>query len=439
MKVHPSTWLAVGLVAIAATGCQVTGGHNLPPSERIMHPGPGVGGPGPGVLMMPSPTVSPASYEMGGEMALGGGGVVGGADCGVGGALPGGTGQEIQVLFSQPQSMQVHWDSGSGHFDSMAMVTPARQNFAQGGIYRLKITHIPGHEGVELYPTLEIGPGTMRTAAFLAHNAIPVQFTPEDLDQVATGNFVTKVLYLPDPEFQELALAGVETLVSTRLDPGLDPIVEADRRGTILAVIRIGNKDLETPGGIYGEGNVIQDGVIPASYEQGTVAPAAALFGQRGACGDAACGGAGACGSGACGNVGMGMYGGANNAGGGGIGLGTVDLPPGGMPPGLLAQGYPPQYGMPFTGTPIGLPGPPHVPLGVPAGLQKHIIRNHTRMSIPDPTRKVKLHVRQRPGLSYPQPASRGWITEDTIHPQVRYPYRHFGIMPNGQVHYNCR
>ena len=83
----------------------------------------------------------------------------------------------------------------------------------------------------------------------LAHNAIPVQLTDEDFDQVLSGNFVTKVIYLPDAEFQELALAGVETLVSTRLDPGVDPIVEADRRGSILAIIRIGNKDLQIPGG----------------------------------------------------------------------------------------------------------------------------------------------------------------------------------------------
>ena len=86
-----------------------------------------------------------------------------------------------------------------------------------------------------------------RTEAFLAHNAIPVQFTEEDFDQVLSGNFVTKVIYLPDPEFQELALAGVETLVSTRLEPGVDPIVEADRRGAILAIVRMGNKDLQLP------------------------------------------------------------------------------------------------------------------------------------------------------------------------------------------------
>ena len=146
--------------------------------------------------------------------------------------------------------MSVAWDvTAPGAFDSEPLIAPARYNFPQGAIYRLKLTNIPSRAGVELYPTLEVAPTTPRTDAYLAHNAIPVQFTEEDLDQVLSGNFVTKVIYLPDAEFQELALAGVETLVSTRLDPGVDPIVEADRRGTILAIIRVGNKDLEIPGG----------------------------------------------------------------------------------------------------------------------------------------------------------------------------------------------
>ena len=85
-----------------------------------------------------------------------------------------------------------------------------------------------------------------RTQAFLDHSAVPVQFTEEDFDQVLSGNFVTKVIYLPNPEYQELALAGVDTLVSTRLDPGVDPIREASRRGAILAVVRLGNKDLQS-------------------------------------------------------------------------------------------------------------------------------------------------------------------------------------------------
>src|SRR5262249_43775297 len=126
------------------------------------------------------------------------------------------------------------------------LTVPARYNFMQGYIYRLKLTDIPGRPNVTLYPTLEVAPSTPATDAYLTHNPIPVQFTAEDFDQVLDGgNFVTKVIYLPDAKYQELAIAGVETLVSTRLDPGVDPVVEANRRGSILAVIRMGSVDLE--------------------------------------------------------------------------------------------------------------------------------------------------------------------------------------------------
>src|SRR6185436_2015554 len=153
--------------------------------------------------------------------------------------------QSSQVSFVSPDGMMISWDvTAPGRFDSEPLIVPGRFNFPQGAIYRLKLTNIPGRPGVELYPTLEIGPTMPRTEAYLAHNPIPIQFTEEDFDQVLSGNFVTKVIYLPDPEYQELALAGVETLVSTRLDPGIDPIVEADRRGSIMAIVRIGNKDL---------------------------------------------------------------------------------------------------------------------------------------------------------------------------------------------------
>jgi hypothetical protein len=106
--------------------------------------------------------------------------------------------------------------------------------------------------------------------AFLAHNSIPLQFADEDLDQVVAGNVVKKVIYLPDPEFQELVLAGVDTVVSTRLDEGVDPITEADRCGGILAIIRLGNKDLELPGSINGNAGFGPDGgVLPCAGEGG--------------------------------------------------------------------------------------------------------------------------------------------------------------------------
>src|SRR6056297_609996 len=44
--------------AVLATGCTPVR-HNLPPEQRMMEPGPGVGGPGPGVLSPPAMAPGP--------------------------------------------------------------------------------------------------------------------------------------------------------------------------------------------------------------------------------------------------------------------------------------------------------------------------------------------------------------------------------------------
>jgi hypothetical protein len=290
--------------------------------------------------------------------------------------------------------------SGNGMFDSEPLVVPARQNFPQGGLYRLKVTNITGREGVELYPTLELAVANPRTGAYLAHNAIPVQFTEEDLDQVLTGNFVTKVIYLPDPDFQGPALAGIDTLVSTRLDPGVDPIVEADRRGAILAIIRLGDKDIE----------MAQDMAMQGAMPAGDSPLAGSGLPVPFAPSSTHCGGPN----------------GGNNA----------PMPP--QMPGMVAGRTAPQYGMPYTGTPIGLPGPPHIPLGAPAGLKKHVMRNRTHMNIPQPVDKIKIGVRQAPGMSYPNPVSRIHINEQNINPGIPQgrPHHYKSSQPaNGMMH----
>ena len=327
------------LASVVVVGCRAPCKNNLPPAEMLMQPGPGVSGPGPGVMMYQPGVPSP--------------------------------GMTSQIAFVGPEGMTVTWDIvAPGLFDSPPLICPGRYNFPQGAIYRMKMSNIPGRPGVELYPTLEVGPMMPRTEAFLAHNAIPVQFTEEDFDQVLTGNFVTKVIYLPDPEYQELALAGVETLVSTRLDPGVDPIVEADRRGAILSIVRLGNKDLQSP-----SDQMIDPEVAAVAYQcpvddQGI--PTAPMP--------------------------MGMSGGD----------------PSTMPTNYIAGVTAPQYGMPMCGTPIGLPGPPHVPFGIPAGLQKHVMKNHTRVHLPNPTKKMRIDVKQKPGYSYPKPANHARIVERT-------------------------
>jgi len=450
MRVERSLAALLLSAAFAATGChnnlfqgpdpkgceQGRLAYNLPPAARLMEPGPGVGGPGPGVIppmgggfgamgpMYPgggANAVIPASYDAGGCGCAPG--------CFGGGyAMGGGT---SQIAFLGEDGIQVNWDvSCAGAFDSATLVTPGRQDFQQGAIYRLRVSGIPGRDGVELFPTLEIAPVTPRTDAFLAHAPIPVQFTTEDFDQVTSGNFVTKVIYLPDPEFQELTLSGVETLVSTRLDPGVDPIAEADRRGSILAILRMGSKDFRVGGGSYngapfGPGG--PGGVMCAAYQQEGGAPEMSpgmapqyeggVEGSYDGGYDAGYSGDGFSGAncpGGCSNGSCGVSGGYGGGGQMPLGMPTSGFRPAPVPPNMIAGG--PTWGMPITGTPIGLPGPPHIPLGNPAGLQRHVMENRTRVHMPAPVTQMTMSVKQRPGMNYPRPVNHVYV--DEVHRQ---------------------
>lgn len=161
------------------------------------------------------------------------------------GMHPGMMPRRTEVRFLGPDGTRVRWMTGNTP-SPQSLTVPGRYNFLQAAIYRLKLD-IPREDLTALYPTLEVVPGNARTEAFLAHSAVPVAFTNEDFDQVKAGNYVVKVVYLPDPQFQDLATAGPEEIVSTRLEPGADPIAEAHRRGSVLLVVRFGNIDLELP------------------------------------------------------------------------------------------------------------------------------------------------------------------------------------------------
>ncbi|HEY2154619.1 MAG TPA: hypothetical protein VGH33_03250 [Isosphaeraceae bacterium] len=230
--------LALLLVAAATTGDGYSkpyaGGLKLFRHQAVMEGAPPPGGP-----IGPAGAGAPGAAGMGGGMA----------------GQPGRRFPNVrsQVIFLDPKDMKIAWQTSAGpggeRIYTPGLVVPDQFNFLQGYIYRLKISDIQGRPGVSLYPTIEVAPSTPATDAYLTHNAIPVQFTAEDFDQVVDGgNFVTKVIYLPDPKYQELAVpGGPETLISTRLEPGVDPILEADKRGTILLIVRLGGINLELP------------------------------------------------------------------------------------------------------------------------------------------------------------------------------------------------
>ena len=226
------------------TVAHIPGKHDAVVQANHMAGGPGgpgfnpyVGGPGGPGGIMPVPGIGPPGAVAG----------YGSLGHGMGGGVPNG---RSSINFTGPAGMKVTWQLPDGSFNAEAagLTAPAPYNFLQGQVYRLRLTQVlPNHPGRAFYPTIEIASGNPKTVTFLAHSSVPVTFTNEDFDQAAAGNLVVKVIYLPDRDNQDFVTVagGIEELVSTRLEPGADPVAEAQRRGTILAIIRLGNIDLE--------------------------------------------------------------------------------------------------------------------------------------------------------------------------------------------------
>ena len=371
-------FLALGTVVVVCVGCNIDGQqildkgeYHAPPAAMMQRPGPMVDGPGPGVMPMLAPPAARAFQT-----------------------------QTTQVRFVRPTGMTVGWKAGESYAENQ-LTLPSRYNFPQGATFRLKLTNVPGpgREGLVLYPTLQVYPAHPTTDAYLSHNSVPLELTDEDLDQIESSNFVTKVIYLPDPKFQELAIAGVETLVSTRLDPGVDPVAEADRRGTIMAVLRVGNMDLEMPSPDGAPAAAAMDGmnggIQQVSYtafdgEQGQFAaptPVSTMDGQlHGIPGPAL------------------------------MGLPGAPGQPAYNP--ITGSAGAPTWGMPMTSTPIGLPGPAHLPLGGPASLKSHTVRNLTKQELPKPVDHFLVDVKHSPGLSLPEPVKHVEYSE--THPDYK-------------------
>ena len=201
------------------------------PTQRGVGTALGYGG------ITPVPSMGPN-----GAVAMIPGAMMGAGGPGMGGMFANG---RTSVRFVQPAGMKIAFMDASRGFGDSGREAPVRYNFVQGSIYRVRVNGIPNRPGKNYYPTIEVYGATPDTMTFLAHSTVPVGFTDEDFEQVNAGNMVVKVIYLPSSTFQDVAAA--EELVSTKLEPGVNPVDEAQRRGTILAVVRLGNLDLEDP------------------------------------------------------------------------------------------------------------------------------------------------------------------------------------------------
>lgn len=142
---------------------------------------------------------------------------------------------------------------------------PCTFELTRGNDYRLEVEPF-GRKDIKVYPILSIPVGNKDVDELLTTNAVPIHLREAELvDSASMGLRIVKVFYLPDAEHQELQFEGVEGpksvasmasaggdigLGTVVLDPGVDPVLLAQLRGDIVAIVSFGDKQLEKTDGL---------------------------------------------------------------------------------------------------------------------------------------------------------------------------------------------
>jgi hypothetical protein len=110
-----------------------------------------------------------------------------------------------------------------------------------GGVYRFRITKIPGAPGAELYPTIEVIDRTYPPPGLATSYPIQLVLDEEDFRAALNGQLVTRVIYLEDPQTATPEVQTQETTRPMDVTQFDDPMDVADRFGKPVAVVRIGS------------------------------------------------------------------------------------------------------------------------------------------------------------------------------------------------------
>jgi hypothetical protein len=112
-----------------------------------------------------------------------------------------------------------------------------------GWVYRLQVTEIPNNPGLEIFPTIELIDRLYPPPGLALRYPIPVELTLEELELAGRGAFVTRVIYVEDPQLA-LPIAqradGAQPWIEA--PAGEDPLVTADLRGRPVAILRFGGR-----------------------------------------------------------------------------------------------------------------------------------------------------------------------------------------------------
>jgi uncharacterized repeat protein (TIGR01451 family) len=146
--------------------------------------------------------------------------------------------QPVQIAVPSKGKVTVY---NGGRATGIDLGAPAQFSVGIGFVYRLRIADMPEFPGIELFPTIEmidrLHPPPGRAQDF----PIPVNFSADDIQAALDGRLVTKVVYLEQPQ---LAVTGdlTQAMLSRVLPPDRNLLIEADRSGRPMILVRLGSR-----------------------------------------------------------------------------------------------------------------------------------------------------------------------------------------------------
>jgi hypothetical protein len=144
------------------------------------------------------------------------------------------------VVFSSSQEITISVARDGDWTD--ATTQPVYAGLLLGQTYRLKLSHLPLHPDRECYPTVEVIDRTYPPPGVERRFPIPIVFNDDDVRLAVDGKFVTRVVYIEDP--QQAIPGGQQPGEQLWHDAGshANPLEVADRLGRPVAIVRLGGR-----------------------------------------------------------------------------------------------------------------------------------------------------------------------------------------------------
>lgn len=117
---------------------------------------------------------------------------------------------------------------------------PIRVGLLIGKVYRFRVMNIPLNPGAEVFPTIEIIDRLYTPVGLEYRFPIVVELSHDDIMTALAGKFLTKVIYLEDPEMAVPTGHPQGEQPSFDIAPGHNPLEVADEVGRPVAILRMG-------------------------------------------------------------------------------------------------------------------------------------------------------------------------------------------------------